>query len=511
MPRNNHWYSHLKANDLEKKKEVSKYMKMYRLIKADIRHLISELAPNTAQPGKSKACYRALHRIFHEKSTIRSKEAARLMLALGDPDLLRALQRRYSKPDCSGYIDVQRRYKHSDTKKIHGVPVGRIEMSGDVIHTVFSETGVTQDASHDSKGDKSVMERKELINSEQRKAIINNTSCGDQPFPSRSNLGGNISLQEYSFSVSEDRKTCLATSSKPTNGTEGANIGVIDVAGSIKYGVQVTSSSVSAGCPPFKKTSMVLTEEVVADKKQSVCLRKDLVGMSAPSNIPARTDSVSNYLEKAGTVQPLGYLSSLCASPVPQDSLDQATLMWNHKQYPRPSSGPAILLSDNSPDQKKRVLHATSLHRRPGAISLPDGRISIPASIPKMPSSTLINRVKSSQEVSLMSNISQTRKNIVMTSMGMMDPMNSSTRYELPQGIFEDLHVVKQHRRSCFADGNSLVEVRPRSMPTAPTLIATHTPDGKFNVPIDIESNRRAILVINAMNNVRPTYLSRPT
>lgn len=380
-----------------------------------------------------------------------------------------------------------------------------MEMSGDVIHTVFSETGVNQGASHHYKGDQPVMERNELINSERRKVIINNTSFGDQSFPSRSNLGGSILLQGNSFSVSEHKS--LATPSIQPNGTDGANIGFIDVAGSLKSGVQVTSSSVSAVFPPFKKTSMVLPEEGMADEKQSVCLRKDLVDLSAPSNIPARTDSVSNYFEKAGTVQPLGYLSSVCASPVSKDSLDQATLMWNHNQYPRPSSGPAILLSDNSPDQKKRVLHVTSLHHRPGAIRLPDGRISIPASIPKMPSnSTLINHVKSSQEVSLMSNISQTRKNIVMAPMGMMDPMNSSDGYELPQGIFEDLHVVKQHRRSCFADGNSLVEVRPRSMPTAPTLIATHTPDGKFNVPVDIESNRRAILVINAMNNVRPTY-----
>nr|XP_054749704.1 uncharacterized protein LOC129255368 [Lytechinus pictus] len=410
-----------------------------RCSSADIRQLISELAENAAHPDESKACYKILHRIFHEKSLTRSKEAARLMLALGDQDLLRALRRRYSKNSCTGSYDVRGISTKSESKQINGTPVSHIEKSGDVIHMVFSESGMNQATSLDGFQEKSFMGRTKMANSGHGESMVQKKSH-------------KISFQRGQ--TSRLRNTML-----------------------------LLENPVSED----KKTNQYSPEEVMIDK--------DLEDVSAVSNVLARTHSASNITKNADSTKHFGYLSNLSTSTVSEGSLDSDTLGWSNENFVRPSSRPAPVLSDNSRRHIKRVLQLTGLHHRPRAVHLPDGRIRIPASLPVIPSTTF-NRMNSLNYVSKISDKIQKRKDIRKISM--VDAMEAP-EYELPKNIFEDLHVVKQHRRSFFADGNSLVEVRPRTMPTAPTLIATHTAEGKFNVPIDIESNRRAILAINTI------------
>ncbi|XP_041460810.1 uncharacterized protein LOC121411965 [Lytechinus variegatus] len=406
---------------------------------ADIRQLISELAKNTAHPDESKACYKTLHRIFHEKSLTRSKEAARLMLALGDQDLLRALRRRYSNNSCTGSYDVRGISTKSESKQINGTPVSHIEKSGDVIHTVFSESGMNQATSLKDFQEKSFMGRRKMANSGHGESMVQKKSH-------------KISFQRKQ--TSRLRNTMLLRENPVTED---------------------------------EKTNQYSPEEVMIDK--------DLEDVSAVSNFLARTHSASNITKNADSTKPFGYLSNSSTSTVSGGSLDSDKLGWNNENFVKPSSRPAP--DDNSRCHTKRVLQVTGLHHRPRAVHLPDGKIRIPASLPVIPSTTF-NRMNSLKYVSKISDKIQKRKNFRKISM--MDAMEAP-EYELPKNIFEDLHVVKQHRRSFFADGNSLVEVRPRTMPTAPTLIATHTAEGKFHVPIDIESNRRAILAINTIYN----------
>ncbi|XP_072180233.1 uncharacterized protein [Diadema setosum] len=82
---------------------------------------------------------------------------------------------------------------------------------------------------------------------------------------------------------------------------------------------------------------------------------------------------------------------------------------------------------------------------------------------------------------------------IVQTPRGKPDLSN------LPANIFKNLEVIRTHRRSSYADGDSLVEVQPATLPGSPTMFAYQDAEGAIRVPMDIQSNQKALAVYRSM------------
>ena len=69
----------------------------------------------------------------------------------------------------------------------------------------------------------------------------------------------------------------------------------------------------------------------------------------------------------------------------------------------------------------------------------------------------------------------------------------------VPSDILKDLVITRTLRRSSYADGNSLVEVKPASLPGSPTMFAYRTPTGCIRVPMDMQSNQNALATYHNM------------
>eukprot|EP00057_Strongylocentrotus_purpuratus_P010939 XP_011665413.1 PREDICTED: uncharacterized protein LOC105438816 [Strongylocentrotus purpuratus] len=69
----------------------------------------------------------------------------------------------------------------------------------------------------------------------------------------------------------------------------------------------------------------------------------------------------------------------------------------------------------------------------------------------------------------------------------------------IPQDIMKDLAVIRIHRRSSYADGDSLVEVQPSSLPGSPTMFAYRDPEGRIRVPLDMHCNQKALATYRCM------------
>lgn len=70
------------------------------------------------------------------------------------------------------------------------------------------------------------------------------------------------------------------------------------------------------------------------------------------------------------------------------------------------------------------------------------------------------------------------------------------------QDILNDLAVIRTHRRSSYADGDSLVEVQPACLPGSPTMFAYRDPQGGIRVPLNMQCNQQALA---AYRNITPT------
>ncbi|XP_072181576.1 uncharacterized protein [Diadema setosum] len=490
--KNSCWYSGLDTRAQSSKNDLYRHVKLYQHIMADISRLCPLLAKNTTNPEETMLCYRSLLDVFNESSIERSREAARLILAIGEPNVLRALKRRYTE--------------QGTTPDSFSCQASTSRQSCQLLGKVKSPSA-----------------------SPKRAPINSSTIRGCRNWLTSGPTVGKGSTEPGRYFVDDNTRV------PSTSGDSGVSISSTNTASNCNNSnIEATSSSGNAQCsrtinPTLSEVSTfsdhaginMISQHVInhGNSNPDSHLKKKDLNVSPPKKVdmePKVKGTPSDMVaeKKQGAVnkdmssripEPLQCMTSDAIRRVPGLTCSQPRSLLE------PVSSSTCLYNEVYLDRHdSTICLPTVMPKDPDATQIPNQKFFPELTLVRCDESPIVHVYEKSSGTVYPAGtphiitLCNTSTPVAMLQQPTIVPMTTQSAtsediVKITREILDDLQVVRQHRRSCFADGNALVEVRPRSLPAAPTMIATQSPSGEFHVPMDIGSNRRAVLAIKAL------------